>query len=473
MGTSTQVTQNTTTNIPDYAAPYFNDLLNRADAESHRQYVPYGYTTDPKTGQVVPYREPEKNEDGTIKTDASGNTVFKDYDPSAFQRIAEFTPDQLRTQKNVMRMKSPGQFGMATNAMGSGLAALARTQGYSPAQFQAMMAQAQQVNAQQVNAGQVGAERVTAPELQQYMMRGPQEFGQEQAQKYMSPYIQNVLDIQKREAATDAQKSQLAQNLNASRMGTYGGARQLLATTERERALGQQMGDIQYRGLQSGYENAQGQFERDRAARLGVDTTNLNALLGVQQLGAGMQMQGSLANQQTGLQAGLANQQTGLQAGLANQQSALQAAQGNQQYGLQAALANQQANLEAQRLGESSRQFGANLGLQGAQAYGQFGQTYANIGAAQQQADLQRLNAQNAVGAQQQALQQQKYDINYGDFQRQQQYPIEQLNYLGNILRGVPIQSNTSTTTSGPAPNPWAQAAGTGLTALSYAKLWG
>jgi hypothetical protein len=439
MGTSTQITQNTTTNIPDYAAPYFNTLMNRAEAESNRQYVPYGYTTDPKTGEVVPYRAPVLGADGKPQVDASGNPILKDYNPDDFQRIAGFTQAQKDTQRRVMGMKAPTQFGAADTAMQAGLAALARTQGYSPAQFQAMMA----------NAGQVGAERVGSPQLQNYQMQGPQEFGQEQAQQYMSPYIQNVLDVQKREAITDAQKGVLAQNLNASRMGTYGGARQLLATTERERALGQQLGDIQYRGMQSGYENAQAQFERDRAAQLGVDTTNLNALLGVQQQGAGMQMQGNLANQQTGLQA----------------------AQGNQQYGLQAALANQQANLEAQRLGESSRQFGANLGLQGAQAYGQFGQTYANIGSAQQQADLQRYNAQNAVGAQQQALQQQLLDTRYNDFLRQQQYPIEQLNYMGNILRGVPIQPNSTTTTSGPAPNPWAQVAGTGLTALSYSKL--
>jgi hypothetical protein len=60
-----------------------------------------------------------------------------------------------------------------------------------------------------------------------------------------------------REAIRDAQKTQLGANLGAARQGTYGGARQLLAQTERERALGQQLGNIQTRGLQSAYEAAQ------------------------------------------------------------------------------------------------------------------------------------------------------------------------------------------------------------------------
>lgn len=85
---------------------------------------------------------------------------------------------------------------------------------------------------------------------------------------YMSPYMQNVVDIQQREAIRDAEKANLAQNLGAARQGTYGGARQLLAQTERERGLRTQLGDIQARGLQSAYEAAQRGLEAERAARL-------------------------------------------------------------------------------------------------------------------------------------------------------------------------------------------------------------
>ena len=722
MATKTQIIKNETVNIPEYARPYYEDLLQRGQAESYRPYIPYGYTQDPKTGEVVKAREAVLDKDGnptyrTVTPSGAGEADYKAYlannpdvaaaaqasgmDPIAFaqqhyrdfgktenraltyqppqsrqeqifkdvdaQRLAGFTPAQEQVQKDVMDMKRPEQFGSADRAMQSGVAALARTQDYKAANFAADQVGAERVGAERIAADQVSAERIAADQvsaeriaaeriaaervaaervgaervaaerinservraaaLKEYQLQGPQQFGQAQAQQYISPYVQNVLDIQKQQAIADAQKGQLVQNLGAARQGTYGGARQLLATTERERALGQQLGNIQATGLQSAYENAQQQFERDRNAQLGVGTTNLNALLGVQSLGTetglraslanqqtgfqtaqtnqeaalravlanqqtglqaglanqqtnlqaglanqqtglqasqsnqeaalraslanqqtglqaaqsnqqynfqaaqanqqtGLQaalsnqqhnfqaaqanqqtgLQAGLANQQTGLQASLANQQqnfqaaqanqqTGLQAGLANQQTGLQAAQSNQQYnfqaaqanqqtglqaglanqqtGLQASLANQQQNLEAQRLSEASRQFGSNLGLQGAQAYGQLGQTYANVGTAQQQADLQRYNAQNAIGAQQQAQQQQGIDIKRDDFLRQQNYPMEQLGFQSSLLRGLPSAVNTTQTTSAPGANQFAQAAGAGLSALSYAKLLG
>jgi hypothetical protein len=87
-------------------------------------------------------------------------------------------------------------------------------------------------------------------------------------QQYMSPYAQGVVDVQKREALTDAQKAQLATNLGAARQGTYGGARQLLATTERERNLQNQLGDIQAKGLQAAYEAGQRGLEAERTSRL-------------------------------------------------------------------------------------------------------------------------------------------------------------------------------------------------------------
>ena len=86
--------------------------------------------------------------------------------------------------------------------------------------------------------------------------------------QYMSPYVQNVLDIQKQKAIEDAQKTQLTQNLAAARRGAYGGSRQLLATTEREKILGQGLAEIQAKGLQSAYEAAQKGLEAERTAKL-------------------------------------------------------------------------------------------------------------------------------------------------------------------------------------------------------------
>jgi hypothetical protein len=87
-------------------------------------------------------------------------------------------------------------------------------------------------------------------------------------QQYMSPYQQNVVDVQKQEAIRDAQKGMMAQNLGAAKQGTYGGARQLLAQTELDRNLQTNLGRIQAQGLQSAYDAAQKGLEAERTAKL-------------------------------------------------------------------------------------------------------------------------------------------------------------------------------------------------------------
>ena len=79
----------------------------------------------------------------------------------------------------------------------------------------------------------------------------------EQTAMYMSPYSQNVIDVNKAEATRDAQKGLMSGNLAAARQGTYGGARQLLSQTEQERNLQTKLGNIQATGMQNAFEAAQ------------------------------------------------------------------------------------------------------------------------------------------------------------------------------------------------------------------------
>jgi len=139
-------------------------------------------------------------------------------------------------------------------------------------------------------AGQAGAAG-----LQALMGVQAPEFGSAQAQQYMSPYMQNVVDIQQRQAIEAARQAQLGGNLAAARQGTYGGARQALLQGQRESGLRTQLGDIQAQGLQRSYEQAQQQFERDRAAGLQAGQTRLAAAQG---LGGLAQTFGGLGTQQ-------------------------------------------------------------------------------------------------------------------------------------------------------------------------------
>lgn len=91
------------------------------------------------------------------------------------------------------------------------------------------------------------------------MASGPQGF-QQNIGGYMSPYMQNVVDVQKREAARQSGIAGLQQQSQATQAGAFGGGRDAIMRAERERNLGTQMNDIQAQGLQSAFANAQNQF---------------------------------------------------------------------------------------------------------------------------------------------------------------------------------------------------------------------
>jgi hypothetical protein len=76
-------------------------------------------------------------------------------------------------------------------------------------------------------------------------------------QSFMSPYQQNVIDVNKAEAMRDAQKQLVGANLASSRQGTYGGARNALMQSEAERNLQTKMGNIQATGMQNAFDAAQ------------------------------------------------------------------------------------------------------------------------------------------------------------------------------------------------------------------------
>jgi len=481
MGSSSSKKSNTmptgstisTPQLPSYMQPYVADVLSRGQELSYQPYTPY-----------------------------------KD------QRIAGFTPGQTAAQQGILGLQPAGQFNTATQfATQAGLAGLGAYQPapnvQAPQLSQYTMGPAQEVSSRMVRAPQMTAAQTGfAPNLQTFQMEGPERVAAERAStdsfvqpgvasQYMSPYMQNVVDVQKQEAIRDAQKAQLGQNLGAARQGTYGGARQALLQGERERALGQQLGQIQATGSQAAYDAAQRQFEAEQGRGLQAQQTNIQsqlqaalsnqqagqqvgqqnlaARLGVQELGTRTGLESALANLNTQQQANVQNQAAKLQAQGMNQEQALRAALANQQAGLtigqqnlsallgvqelgaqqgmQAGLANQQAELEARRLGLT----GAGMGLEAAQALG-------GLGSAQQAAELQRYGAISGAGAEQQALNQQQLDMRYQDFLRQQQYPMQQLQQYASLLGGVPSPGPSTVTSTYSQPASLAsQLAGLGM----------
>jgi len=111
-----------------------------------------------------------------------------------------------------------------------------------------------------------------------------------------------------------------------------------------------------------------------------------------------------------------------------------------------------------------------SLGMQGLQQAGTASQLLGNLGTAEQQANVQRLQTQQQVAAQPQALEQQKLDMAYQDFLRQRDYPLEQLGFYSNILRGLPVQLASTQQSYQQAPSMGQQLLGYGLGALGAYK---
>jgi hypothetical protein len=132
------------------------------------------------------------------------------------QRVAGLSPMQQQLGTQIGQMQTPTQFGMGTGTTGAG-------------------------------AGSIGMGLGT---LQG--MTNADQFGQ-----FMSPYMQNVIDVNKAEALRDAQKGLMAQNLGAAKQGTYGGARNALMQSEADRNLQTKLGGIQAQGMQSAFDAAQ------------------------------------------------------------------------------------------------------------------------------------------------------------------------------------------------------------------------
>lgn len=101
------------------------------------------------------------------------------------------------------------------------------------------------------------------------MNAGPEGFAQNVG-NYMSPYMQNVVDREKMEAARASQMLGQQQQSQATQAGAFGGYREGIQRAERERGLRSQLQDIQSRGSQAAYDRAADQFRQGITQQMAV-----------------------------------------------------------------------------------------------------------------------------------------------------------------------------------------------------------
>ena len=216
------------------------------------------------------------------KSEALTNAPYQTYQG---ERIAGFTPMQQQAQQSAANLGPAKQLGVGTQMAGlAGLGAMGAGQNY------------------------------------QNMATNPGSM-----QAYMSPYVQNALEPQMREAARQSALVGQQNQAQAVGQGAFGGSRSALIEAERQRNLQNQMGDIYGRGMQSAFEQA-------RQA---------------QQFGSTLGLQGY---QTAGQMAGTLGQLGQTQFGQQQQALQTQAQMGGQQQALeQQRLAQQYADFAAQR----------------------------------------------------------------------------------------------------------------------------
>lgn len=351
--------------IPEYAQPYMEKLLGRTEA---------------LTEQPLPVYEG--------------------------QRFAGPSESQLDLYKSVSGMQAPAGLKTAQEMAQFGGAEALRVSQYDPTRFQMRNVRAQPLQQYQMTAAQTGFR----PDIQP-----AEQFTAETAQQYMSPYMQQVVDIQKRKAIEDASKAQMGANLAAARQGTFGGGRQAVLQAERERALSENLSDIQFRGQQAAFEQAQQQFERDRAARMQTQALSVDV----------------------GLKTALANLDADAQARVQNLAAQLQTQGLSADQALRSALANQQQFAETQKMAEQSRQFGTEAGLKGVQQFTQAGALTGELAAREAQADIALKQLQSQIASLEQQGRQAEIDSLIAKFQEEQQMPFKQLGFMSDVLRGT------------------------------------
>jgi hypothetical protein len=451
-GQSTPSSQNVTqTSIPEYARPYVEKTLGQAAAV----------------------------------TDIARNP----YQPYGGQRTAAFTPLQAQAMQNVSGMQtapqltdasnlaySAGQQGLGAQQTAAGLQNTALGYGQAGAGYGAAASQYGAEGAQQAQQASQQAQQQAGMYGSQGMQYGAQGagiggIGVQQAQQgfgagdayrqqatsaeamgqYMSPYMQNVVEQQQKDAIRQADIARQGTQAQAVRSGAFGGSRGAIVEAENQRGLQDRLAQIQATGSQTAFDKAQQaqQFASNvgiqglQAGYQGLQTGLQGTAQGMQGAGVGLQGVGQqIAGGQLGLQGGqlgISGQQAGMQ-GTGQGLAGVQAATGAGQYGLSGAGAATQAAGTLGQLGQT-----------------QFGQETAIT------------DAQMRAGQLQQAQEQKGLDLQYQQYMESLNYPYKQLGFMSDMYRGLPLSQSSQSMYQNPSA--LSQAAGLGTAAYGLYQM--
>jgi hypothetical protein len=351
----------TTSNLPEYARPYFTEMLGRTMYETTRPYETFpgqrlaDFSDFEQAGMSGMYDMARRGDPSEV---GIGSRVAADI-------ALNYSPDAVSSGYTAGTITPGYQAGDITNRFAAGQ----RNVGYDPSQFNVgytpgtmQMGYGPTDYQSQYQAGQFDpgyqagdiSRQYTGPTFEAGTSADPSTI-----QDYMNPYTQLVTDVQKREARkqSDISGSNIAQQ--AAQAGGLGGYREAIMQSEREGDLSQQLQDIQATGDQAAYQQAMQAMEADRAARL------QEAQFGTQVRGQDIQA----------FQAGEQARQQAAQMGLSAQQQAEAARQAQESARLAGATFQESTQARLQdfktqqfQMEEQARQQAAQMGLSAQEA---------------------------------------------------------------------------------------------------------
>lgn len=438
------------TNLPEYADPYFRRMLQGAEES------------------LMPFQDDLSS---PIYDDAGNITGFgqeSTYTPYQGERIAPSANygDIQASRAMVRGIAQQGIAGMpeamdaqreGMGAQREGMGIARRGVGYTEEGIGNLRGIGQYDTGQFSQSDFDPYSKFRQANYNEYGFQQPDMFTGESVGQYMSPYMQNVVDVQKQQAQLDFDRSQAGRDAAAVQAGAFGGSRQAVGDYLAQEGLARQMGDIQATGQQQAFQQAATQFGADRAAQMDMERLRAAELARVQAGRAG-----ELGRVQTGEVGELARVQS---ARAAEQARVQQAMEQSRQFGAGQALAAEQAAIGAAGQMGSMGQGIGGLGMN----VGSLGQSLAGLGQQQRAADIQGAQLLETVGRDIRAEDQARLDMSYEDFARQRDYPIQQYERMAGILRGVPVTPNVEEQRM-VSYNPLQQALGAGISGLGLYK---
>jgi hypothetical protein len=402
----------TTTSIPEYARPYVEKTLGRAYDLSDIDKNPYQPYDRQRTAAFTPLQaQAMQNVSGMQTagqiTDASNLAYTAGQQGLGAQQIAAQLQDKALGYGEMGAGFGAQAANLAPTALqyGAGAADIGRTGMAYGAQGVGIGSRGVSAAEQGFGAGQTYAQQATSPEAQR---------------AYMSPYMQNVVDVQQKEAVRQADIQRQINQAQAAKQGAFGGSRSAIVESEGQRNLQDRLAQIQATGSQTAFDKAQ------QAQQFGAN-------LGLQGLQTGYQ------GLQTGLQ-GTGQGMQGAQVGIQGQQAGIQGVgQAGQMYDV--GIRGAQSGLQGVQAATGAGQYGlAGLGAanQAAGTLGQLGQTQFG-----QEAAI--TDAQMRAGQLQQQQEQRGMDIEYQQYLDELNHPYKQVGFMSDLLRGLPLSQGTST----------------------------